>query len=465
VAADRLGGIESSSARVTEGRFPRTEVERGPEPETDPVWARTQAFTFGFSTLTLLVNVLTGVLIARALGTDGRGELTAILTLPATIGWIFAMGSLQAVSYHHARHPEDGGRLIASWLVMLLPLAAFAIVAGYLLLPALFAAQTHDARQLAQIYLLTIFSQLLAEVIVGVLLGDHDFFVYNLIRVAQPALALFAFLFLWWIDAFTVGSALLTTFLVSLALMTVVALRVLSRHGLARPSLSLMRSTLWYGVRAHGANVGGVVNARLDVLIIPAFIAASGVGLYAVAIAATSVIPIIAGALSPLVLPAAARQGARGVATVIRSLHATIAVALVLAAGLALLAQPAVRLVYGSEFEGSVVPLRLLLPGTVLYAGASVLWSGLYAVNRPFTATVAQVAGAVVTVAGLLLFLESGGINAAAVVTTVAYTVVFVAALVLYRRATALRLVEFLPGRIPRGGSLSAERKESLVGN
>jgi O-antigen/teichoic acid export membrane protein len=273
-----------------------------------------------------------------------------------------------------------------------------------------------------------------------------------------------AYLLLWVLDQFTVGSALLATFLVSQVFSALVAVRIFRRHGLARPSTSLMRSTLWYGARAHGANVGGVVNARLDLLIIPAFLAASSVGIYAVAIAATSVIPIIAGALSPLVLPAAARQGARGARTVIRSLHATLAVALALAIALALLADPAITLVYGSAFEGSSSPVRLLLPGTVLYAAAGVLWSGLYAVNRPFTATMAQVAGAFVTVAGLLVFLRVGGVNAAALVTTTSYTVVFVAALVLYRRAAALRWTDFLPGRHGAPGRVPVDQTEPVVG-
>ena len=46
------------------------------------------------------------------------------MALPATISWIFAMGCFQAVSYHQAKHPEDGGRLITSWLVLLVPLSA-----------------------------------------------------------------------------------------------------------------------------------------------------------------------------------------------------------------------------------------------------------------------------------------------------------------------------------------------------
>jgi O-antigen/teichoic acid export membrane protein len=289
--------------------------------------------------------------------------------------------------------------------------------------------------------------QLVLELILGVVLGDQDFTFYNLVRLAQPALVAAAYLSLWQLDELSVSSALLATFLVTLALGVRVTVRVLRRHGLARPSFTLMRSTLWYGARAHGANVGAFINARLDLLIIPAFLSASGVGLYAVAIAAVSPIPIIAGALSALVLPAAARKGKHGIGTVIRSLHVTLGVALVLAAGLAALAEPAILVVYGSAFDGSALALRLLLPGTVLYAAAAVLWSGLYAANRPFTASAAQAAGVIVTIVGLLLFLRSGGITAAALVTSVSYTVIFVAALVLYRRAVALRWRDFLPGR------------------
>ena len=144
------------------------------------------------------------------------------------------------------------------------------------------------------------------------MLGDQDFRFYNTIRVLQPTLTALAYLALWRLDEFTVGSALLAHLPRGAAVVRCRDRAYPAPTRLGRPSAALMRSTLWYGARAHGANVGGVVNARLDLLIIPAFLAASSVGLYAVAIAATSVIPIIAGALSALVLPRAARQGAAG---------------------------------------------------------------------------------------------------------------------------------------------------------
>ncbi|MDQ3728753.1 MAG: polysaccharide biosynthesis C-terminal domain-containing protein, partial [Actinomycetota bacterium] len=279
---------------------------------------------------------------------------------------------------------------------------------------------------------------LLFEFFSGVVLGDHDFLFFNLLLLAQPAVVTLAYIVLWSVGWLSVESAL-AVWAVSLALVLAVAApRVLRRHGLGRADMTLGKSTVSYGARAHGTRIGGLANQRLDLFIIPAFVAASQVGLYSVASNVSFIIVTLAGALYPLVLPAAARLGDRGPEAVILSLHVTLLVALVLAVAVGILADIAVALVYGSAFTDSVLSLRLLLPGSVLYAGARVLASGLYAANRPFTATVAETAGVVITLAGLILFLDSGGIVAAAVVTTVSYTIVFFAALLLYRRATGL---------------------------
>lgn len=117
------------------------------------------------------------------------------------------------------------------------------------------------------------------------------------------------------------------------------------------------------------------------------------------------------------------------------------------AAVLAAIVGLAVPLVYGNAFAESIGPLRVLLVGSVLYAGAAVLFSGLYALNRPFTAALSQAGGIFITVAGLLLFLEDGGIWAAAIVSSVAYAAVFLSAAALYRRAASLTWRELVPER------------------
>ena len=128
----------------------------------------------------------------------------------------------------------------------------------------------------------------------------------------------------------------------------------------------------------------------------------------------------------------------------VHSLQATLAIGACLALLIGAAADVGLRLLYGSEFTRSDLVLRLMLPGAVCYACAGVLWSGLYALNRPLTAAVSQASGVVVTVVGLLIFLQRGEIVAAALVSTTSYATVFASALVLYRRAAGLGWRDFL---------------------
>jgi hypothetical protein len=78
----------------------------------------------------------------------------------------------------------------------------------------------------------------------------------------------------------------------------------------------------------------------------------------------------------------------------------------------------------------------------------------LLAADRPFLSTATEGTGAVLTVAGLLFFVESGGITAAAIVSSCAYVTVFAMSLVLYRRVAKLRWRDFVwPSRISSSSS------------
>lgn len=398
----------------------------------------------GFDASILLLNLITGIAIARALGPEGRGEIAAILLLAQMAGWLFSIGSTEAVSYRLARNPADGGRLLGSWAALVIPLALAAVVVAELIVPVLFAAQTEAMIALARIYVAVVALMIAQSVLNGMLLGDQDFLVYNLVRFVSPALIAAAYIALWASGGLSVEIALTINATAVAASVVVATARSLGRHGIARPSGPLLRETLWYGVRAHGGSIAGLVNNRLDLLIVPAFLGAASVGLYSVATNVTSVIGTLTGTIAILVLPVAARRREKSARTVIRTLHAVLLIGVLIAIPLELLADVALRLVYGSEFGAAATSLRIMLPGEVLDAGAMVLWSGLLAANRPFLSSVAGAPAAILTVVGLILFLEKGGIEAAAMVSTTAYTVVFVISILLYRHVAELRWRDFI---------------------
>ena len=410
-------------------------------------FARQGALSFVQTTVTLALNLVTGILIARLLGPDGRGEFTAVIVAVPLLGWVFEMGCRQAVTYHHAKHPKDGPALLGTWIVLLAPLAFMAIVVGWFLLPHLLAAQSDQTLWLARLFLFSIVFLFLSDLVYAIVLGDEDFFFFNVMRVLQPLGIAVAYVVLWLAGSFSVQTAVLVTFLAAVVDLCVTATRVFRRHGIRRPSYPLARTTLWYGFRAHGSTTAGLVTTRLDITIMPAFLAATSVGLYAVATSISWIVVTISSTLAAFVLPVAARRAEHGVQTVIRSLYTTFVVASVLGLLLAVVAGPAVRLVYGDAFSGSVTALRILLVGSVAYACANVVCAGLYALNRPFTAAIALFGGAIVTVVGLLIFLQSYGIVAAAIVSTCSYVVVLIIALIAYRAAARFNWRDVAPNR------------------
>lgn len=397
----------------------------------------------GFDAAILVTNLATGIIVARALGPSGRGELSATLLVVQVAAWIFSMGSAEAVSYHLSRNPEDGPRLMSSWLLLLIPLMLVGIALTALLLPVLFAAQTDEAIELARLYLLSMPLIAVLQIFNGMLLGDQNFLFFNITRFVYPAFTALAYAVCWIAGVFTVELALIAN-AIGIGLAVLLALQqLLKRHGISGPDWGLLRQTLIYGLKAHAGSTGAIVNARLDFLVIPAFLSAASVGLYSVATNLSSIITTLTGTVAIMALPVAARrQGSAR--TVILTLRAALAIALAIAIPLAILAPWVLRLVYGPDFESASTSLRLLLPGAVLQAGGMVLISGLLAANKPLWVSAAILPAAVMTIVGLLIFLPTGGITAAAIVTSVVYSLQFVAMAFLYRKSLKIAWIDFI---------------------
>ena len=116
----------------------------------------------------------------------------------------------------------------------------------------------------------------------GLLLGTQDFFAYNVLRFAQPALIAVALVVLWGVD---------------LSPWRARSSRPPSRCpvvgggpgpqrrrvGWAASTCTWGCGTLWYGVRGQGNTVAANLNARLDVAIAPRVREHGHVGLYSVA--------------------------------------------------------------------------------------------------------------------------------------------------------------------------------------
>jgi hypothetical protein len=155
----------------------------------------------------LLANLVSGVLVARSLGPSGRGELAAVLMV-ALIPYLLTIGCQRALAFHQARHPEDAGRLLTTWLLLLMPFAVICILALEALVPVLLAEQATSTQTIARIWVAASTAVLLSRIPLGILQGDHDFGFYYLVSAAQPVLIAGAYAVLAITDSLTVATAL-----------------------------------------------------------------------------------------------------------------------------------------------------------------------------------------------------------------------------------------------------------------
>lgn len=399
--------------------------------------------TFVGSGLTLALNLVTGILAARLLGTEGRGELAAISSLALTLSWAGALGFPEALTFLQSKWPAESDRIVGTAILGVVPLGVGTVLIAEALLPVAFAAQSARTLDHARLFLLVLPAYIGLNCVWALLSGHQRFGALTASRVTQPLVFAITLGAMWAADAFTVPGVLMA--LAGSYLLSFAAFGgwLPWSIGLGRPSLSVARTGLNYGLRMQGQTLGALGSARLDLTLLPAFVAARELGFYAIAVSIASMVVVLFGQLQLVVFPVVARStDSRGPALISSTLRLVLLASTVVAIVLGVLAPWLVTLVYGNEFAPAVRPLWLLLPGIVFWTATSIVASGLQAANKPGRASTAQLVGFSVTVIGLLLTLPQFGILGAAFTSTASYTLTFWLALWLLHRHTGFPVRE-----------------------
>lgn len=388
--------------------------------------------TGGTSAAILVVNTVSGILIARILDPDGKGAVATITMWVQMGAWMFALGLPAATTYLVARPSHLKRSVVGTALAASAAFGVFAVAATQVLLLLVFSGQDHDIRVLAHVFGLATIVVVVADFALDLINGDHDFRFLNLLRFGRPAVKVVLFIALWPLIGFSVTSVLLAFALAEVVTAAIGVARAVRKIGVARPSPAILREALGYGLRLQGGQLAAAANHRLDILLMPAFISTAGIGLYSVAVSVASIVFSVVGTVGLVVFPMATRAAGERSTIIARSLRLVLVAAVLSSLPLFVFASALVPLVYGSDFGGAVAALRILLVGYVFKCGSTIIVAGLKAANRPLAASVGELSAIPITVIGLALVLEPHGIEGAAAVSTVAYGLSFLVGLVLF---------------------------------
>lgn len=390
--------------------------------------ARKSAFiTLGTQIGIQSIGLVTGILVARFLGPEGRGELAAVVVWVSMIAYLGNLGLPAASAYAAARDPGRVRTLMGNGFIAMLVQWPLLVAAGLLVLHLALGGHTDLVQQLAVAYLcLYIPLNLLTLYANATQQGLGHYVGFNAVRLCVPVSYLVGLGMLVWLDRFTVTGVLaanlfsnLATLLLALGLLLPRARAATERRWFDLPAL---KRDLRYGLSAHIGMLQPFTGLQVDVLVLTLLLPAHDLGLYMAALAGAGLIRAQGVALGMVAMPEVARQreGAGQFRAVVRFASFTLLLGGVTAFVLAYWAQPLVALIYGDAFSGAASALRLLALGALAGSLNRVLADGLRGMGRPLSGTAAELASLAVGVPAILVLAPSRGAEGAALAVVLA---------------------------------------------
>jgi O-antigen/teichoic acid export membrane protein len=389
-----------------------------------PIPRRALANSFATSIAIQGLNAFTGVVLARNLGPHNRGTLAAILLWAGSLTIIGSLGLTDALTYYAARKRLVGslvGTSIAVGLVQSVVLAAI----GFVLFPFALGGFGTAAVDTAQAYLAYVPVFLLNLYAMSILQGLGRLGAFQLIRALQIVAVASGLAALLATDNVTIKHVVATYFAAYLSCLVISGALVLQNCTTKiTVDRRLLRNILGFAIRSHSSNVSGMLNERLDQLLISLFLAPLQLGLYVVAVTLTSLTTLVGASVSIVALPTVAGASAEERPFLIgRYVRLTIAGAWVVTIPMIGLTPSLIRLFFGHDYLGASAACRILLLAAVVLVTARMLGVLLKAMGRPLDAGIAEFVALGTTIVCLPVLLPLLGIVGAAVASLLAYFV------------------------------------------
>jgi O-antigen/teichoic acid export membrane protein len=386
--------------------------------------SKRSALTLGTTFAILGMGLVSGALLARLLGVQGRGLLAAVILWPSIVAYLGDLGGPLAYTYLAATQPTKLRFLIGNAFALTLVQATALSLIGIPII--LFALQKYPKVVGVAVAFLLVYLplNLLSRYLNAIQQGLRQFGRFNAVRLSVQLSYLLGVLVIFALGLNQIIWAVVVI-LISNIITTLVTLLFLFRSAWGRPGVdfALAKQTFHYGLRAHIGNLTPIDSMQLDLLVVVAILGARNAGLYAVAASAAMVVRAQGGALGMVALPHVAaaltieekREVAISVFRLALVLHLITAIGIVAVAGIL------VPAIYGKEFADAIPIVRVLVLGIVAASLRQVLADCLRGLGRPLTGTIAEVASWSVAVAGLIILVPSLATIGAALAASLSY--------------------------------------------
>jgi len=382
------------------------------------------------------IGLATSVIVARALGPEGRGLYAVAATIGA-IGVQFGNLGLHASNtYYVARNRTILPALVSNTIVVSFAFGGVGILLSWIILslwPQL--APVHGL--LLILSLIWIPFGLAYMMLQNLLIGIQNIRAYNKIELTTKILGVGLIGFIVFLNTVTVEKVFLAG-LVALFISFLWAFWYLLRetHNFPKPSFALFKENIQYGIKAYLAAFFAFLILRVDMLMVKYILSAEEAGYYSIAVSIADmvfVLPLVIGTILFPKLSAMASNREKWAFT--RKVTVSVALVMVVVVSIAaFISREIVRFLFGTAFMPAVPAFIWLMPGIFMLSMTSIFSSYIASQYIPLILVILYFLIAIINMVLNWFLLPILGIIGASISSTISYLLILIGVLLIARR-------------------------------
>jgi len=366
---------------------------------------------------TLVINTVTGIITARALRPDGRGELAAMILWPVFLSGAFTLGLPNSLLYTLRIKSRAEDVLVSTAMLIALLLSIITAVLGFFFIPHWLVHYPADVVRTAQWFMVTTPATILLLVGRASWEARGRFGTSAAALLTPPIVTLVGLLGLLATHHLTAITGACTYVLSGIAPLVWIVVSLRSEFVLRWKEMrGAAQDLMSYGLRSYGIDLCGSLSQYVDQALVLGMLMPGQMGTYTVALSLSRMINVVFTSVASVVFPKAMDlDAAGGFRLAMRAVIGSLAIAIPAAAVLALGSSLALRLLYGREYAIASGLLQILLLEALVSGAVSVMSQPFMAQGRPGTVTILQVVGLAASVPMIFVLVPRMGPEGACV--------------------------------------------------
>lgn len=379
--------------------------------------------TFGTKIIILFGSFIVSIILARILGPEGKGIVTAVFVVPNLIISLADLGIKQATAFYIGKKIYPFQDIFSSLLIMWLATSSLALAVVFVYY--LTGPNELYGWSLLIIALITIPINLLNNYISGILLGKERISAINLNGLISFLVNLISVILFVWVLKLGVHGAAITQIIVAGFLLyhgfTIVRKYVHFRFKAISPiPLLLFKKGIGYALALFILNL----NYKIDIIFLERFTSANDVGVFSVGVSLGELIWQLPAAIGMVLFSKSANSKTKedAIFRSTRLLRITWIPLSIICLVFWTFAPFIVSYLYGNSYIEAVSVIRWLLPGILMMVLFKILNADLAGRGYPLFALRVYIITLIINILLNLFLIPKLGIDGAAIASSISYT-------------------------------------------